>query len=111
MPREMSAPSVAADHNIRLAVIWFTGLPGSGKTTIAGWVADYLRAQRLPVEQLDGDVIRRIFPDTGYTRPEREAHIKRMGYLASRLERHGVFVVAAFISPYEASRQFVRRLR
>ena len=54
--------------------------------------------------------MRDIFPATGFTRPERDAHIRRVGYLASTLEKNGVFVVASFVSPYEASRQFVRSL-
>jgi adenylylsulfate kinase len=92
------------------AVIWFTGLPGAGKSTIAGRVADRLRRRGVPVEVLDGDVIRRIFPGTGFTRAERDEHLRRVGFLASRLEQHGVFVVAAFVSPYADSRAFVRGL-
>jgi adenylylsulfate kinase len=62
------------------------------------------------VEYLDGDAVREIFPATGFTRPERDAHIRRVGWLASRLERHGVTVVASLVSPYEESRRFVRGL-
>jgi adenylylsulfate kinase len=62
------------------------------------------------IERLDGDTVRDIFPQTGFTREARDAHIKRIGYLASRLEKHGVSVVASFVSPYEESRQFVRKL-
>lgn len=91
-------------------VLWFTGLSGAGKSTIAERVVAALRARGRPVEYLDGDVIRDIFPGTGFTREERDAHIRRVGYLASRLERHGVAVVASLVSPYEASRQFVRSL-
>jgi adenylylsulfate kinase len=90
------------------AVLWFTGLPGSGKSTVADWVADQLRHRGLSVERLDGDGVRRIFPETGFTRGERDAHLRRIGYLASKLEEHGVFVVASFVSPYVDSRQFVR---
>jgi len=90
------------------AVLWFTGLPGSGKSTVADWVAEQLRARGWPVERLDGDAVRRIFPETGYTREERDAHLRRIGYLASKLEAHGVFVVASFVSPYAESRDFVR---
>ncbi|HEV8612663.1 MAG TPA: adenylyl-sulfate kinase [Gemmatimonadales bacterium] len=90
------------------AVIWLTGLPGSGKSTVADWVADQLRHRGLSVERLDGDGVRRIFPETGFTRMERDAHLRRIGYLASKLEEHGVFVVASFVSPYADSRQFVR---
>ena len=94
----------------RPAVIWFTGLSGSGKSTIARQVVEQLRARGLPVEALDGDSVREIFPNTGFTRPERDAHIKRVGFLASRLEHNGVLVVASFVSPYEESRRFVRNL-
>jgi len=92
------------------AVFWFTGLSGSGKSTIADRLVAELTQRALPVEYLDGDVIRDIFPSTGFTRPERDAHIKRVGFLASRLEAHGVIVVASLVSPYESSRQFVRNL-
>lgn len=92
------------------AVIWFTGLSGSGKSTVARWIAEALERQGLRVERLDGDTIRDIFPNTGFTRPERDQHIKRVGYLASRLEKNGVFVVASLVSPYQDSRDFVRGL-
>ena len=91
-------------------VVWFTGLSGSGKSTIAEWLTRALRERGLRVEQLDGDSIRGIFPTTGFTREERDLHIRRVGFLASKLEQHGVFVVASFVSPYEESRQFVRGL-
>jgi adenylylsulfate kinase len=92
------------------AVLWFTGLSGSGKSTIAERVVQELAKKGVPLEYLDGDLIREIFPATGFTRPERDAHIKRVGFLASRLEAHGVVVVASLVSPYESSRQFVRGL-
>ncbi len=91
-------------------VLWFTGLSGSGKSTIASRIVQVLVAGGTPVEYLDGDAIRELFPATGFTRPERDAHIRRVGWLASRLERHGVTVVTALVSPYEESRRFVRGL-
>lgn len=91
-------------------VLWFTGLSGAGKSTIADSVADALRRRGVKVERLDGDSVRHIFPNTGFTRPERDAHIRRIGFLSSKLEEHGVFVVASFVSPYEDSRRFVRSL-
>lgn len=97
-------------HLIQPSVIWFTGLSGSGKSTVAKGVADALKAKGVKVEHLDGDTIRSIFPATGFTRPDRDAHIRRVGYLASRLEQNGVFVVASLVSPYEDSRRFVRSL-
>jgi adenylylsulfate kinase len=92
------------------AVLWFTGLSGAGKTTIAREVHDRLVAAGAKVEYLDGDVIRSVFPQTGFTRPERDAHVRRVGFLASRLEHHGVFVICALISPYAESRAYVRSL-
>jgi adenylylsulfate kinase len=62
------------------------------------------------VEYLDGDNIRDIFPATGFTRPERDAHIRRVGWVASRLAAHGVVAVASLVSPYRDSRDFVRAL-
>ena len=90
------------------AVVWFTGLSGSGKSSIAEWVAAELRGRGLPIETLDGDVIRRVFPNTGFSKAERDAHVRRAGYFASRLEFHGVTVIASFVSPDRESRDFVR---
>ena len=56
------------------------------------------------------DIIRDVFPKTGFTREERDAHIMRVGYLAAMLEKNGVSVVASLVSPYEDSRRFVRDL-
>ena len=92
------------------SVIWFTGLSGSGKTTVAQQVCKELERLGVAVEYLDGDVIRSVFPNTGFTRPERDAHIRRVGFVASRLERHGVVVVVSLVSPYEESRAFARGL-
>ena len=92
------------------SVLWFTGLSGSGKSTVADWVTAELRKRGFKTERLDGDSVRNIFPEIGFSRPERDAHVRRVGFLASKLEQHGVFVVASFVSPYEESRQFVRGL-
>ncbi len=97
-------------EEVRPVVVWFTGLSGSGKSTISTWVAADLRRRGLKVEELDGDSIRHIFPNTGFTKADRDVHIKRVGYLASKLEGNGVFVVASFVSPYRESRDFVRSL-
>jgi adenylylsulfate kinase len=91
-------------------VLWFTGLSGSGKSTIATRVHQGLAARGLEVEYIDGDALREVFPHTGFTRDEREEHLRRTGYMASRLAAHGVTVVASFVSPYRASREFIRRL-
>ena len=91
-------------------VIWFTGLSGAGKTTLAEKLAAYLKENGEKCELLDGDTVRNIFPQTGFTKKERDEHVKRMGFLASMLERNGVTVLASFISPYRESRDFVRKM-
>lgn len=91
-------------------VIWLFGLSGAGKTTIAEKVVQKLRAKNLAVEYLDGDTIRALFPTTGFERQERIDHIKRVGLLASSLEKNNVFVVVALITPFEEARDFVRKL-
>jgi adenylylsulfate kinase len=91
-------------------VLWFTGLSGSGKSTIATRVHQELLRRGLDVEYIDGDALREVFPSTGFTRGEREEHLRRAGYMASRLAAHGVTVVASFVSPYRESREFIRRL-
>lgn len=90
------------------AVIWLTGLSGSGKSTIAQGVFQYLSKNGNRVEHLDGDEVRIMFPQTGFSKEERDRHIRRVGYLAAMLEKHDVTVVASFISPYREARDFVR---
>jgi adenylylsulfate kinase len=89
-------------------VLWFTGLSGAGKSTIADKVYDYLKSIDVKVERIDGDSVRSIFPQTGFTREDRNTHIRRIGYLASILEKNGIIVLASFVSPYNESRNFVR---
>jgi adenylylsulfate kinase len=98
------------EKKFKPTVLWFTGLSGSGKSTISETVYDILKEQEYEVEHLDGDAIRDIFPKTGFSRKERNEHVKRVGYLASRLQTHGVFVIGSFISPYREARDFVRNL-
>ena len=91
-------------------VFWFTGLSGSGKSTLAEALYKRMKQQGYKVEHLDGDSIRDIFPRTGFSKEERNRHIRRVGFLASKLESNGVFVIASFISPYQETRDFVRNL-
>ena len=95
---------------IEPTVLWFTGLSGSGKSTISEDVYSKLENKGFKVEHLDGDSIRDIFPKTGFSKEERNRHIKRVGFLASKLEKNGVLVIASFISPYQETRDFVRNL-
>lgn len=89
-------------------VLWFTGLSGSGKSTIARALFEAIRNRGVAVEYLDGDQMRELFPGTGFSRAERDAHVRRVGFLASRLEHHGVTVVCALISPYREARAAAR---
>jgi adenylylsulfate kinase len=91
-------------------VLWFTGLSGSGKSTIAVRVHEELVRRGVDVEYIDGDALREVFPNTGFTRAEREEHLRRTGYMASRLAAHGVTVVASLVSPYRGSRELIRTL-
>jgi adenylyl-sulfate kinase len=91
-------------------VIWLTGLPGSGKTTIARELEPRLRNQGWSVEILDGDEIREnLSKGLGFSREDRETHLKRATYVAKLLSRNGVAVIAAFISPYRSIRAYARK--
>ena len=92
-------------------VVWLTGLPASGKTTVARRVVDKLREQGYRVELLDGDWVRRtINPDAGFTREERRRHLLRVAWIARLLARNGVIVFCSFVSPYRSVRAEVRRI-
>ena len=91
-------------------VLWFTGLPSSGKTTLANVVYEKISSNGYRVERLDGDRVRNIFPATGFSKEERNTHIQRVGFLASILEKNVIIVVASFIPPYQETRDFVRDL-
>ena len=89
--------------------LWFTGLSGSGKTTIAHLVGPELDRRGLVVEYLDGDTVRtHLSKGLGFSKEDRDTHIERVGWVASRLTRQGGAVIAATISPYEATRQEAR---
>ena len=91
--------------------LWFTGLSGSGKTTIADLVAPELERRGLLVERLDGDVVRtRLSQGLGFSKEDRDANVERIGWVASRLTRHGAAVVVSAISPYGEARRKARAL-
>ncbi len=90
--------------------VWLTGLSGAGKSTVAGLLLDELEARGIVVEYLDGDVVRtHLSRGLGYTREDRDTNIERIGWVASRLTRHGAAVVVAAISPYREARRSARR--
>ncbi len=85
--------------------LWFTGLSGSGKTTIAKPVAQELRDRGLNVERLDGDIVRQsLTRDLGFTKEDRDMNIERVTFVAKLLTRNNVAVLCSFISPYRERR-------
>jgi adenylyl-sulfate kinase len=91
--------------------LWFTGLSGSGKSTIAHVVGPELDRRGLYVEYLDGDTVRtHLSKGLGFSKEDRDTNIERIGWVASRLTRHGAAVIAAAISPYEETRRKARAL-
>ena len=91
--------------------LWFTGLSGSGKSTIAHIVGPELDRRGLVVEYLDGDNVRtHLSKELGFSKEDRDTHIDRVGWVASRLTRQGGAIITAAISPYEATRQKAREM-
>ena len=91
--------------------LWLTGLPCSGKTTIAEIVKRNLEGRGERVELLDGDAIRKHFSaGVGFSKEDRSNHLKRVSYLCHLLTRHGVVVLASFVSPYRENRDYARAL-
>jgi adenylyl-sulfate kinase len=95
--------------NQRGFTAWFTGLPCSGKTTIADIVAERIRSKGYKVERLDGDIVRKgLTSDLGFSKEDRDENIKRVTFVAKLLSRNGVAVLATFVSPYKARRKKTR---
>jgi adenylyl-sulfate kinase len=91
--------------------VWFTGLSGSGKTTLSKMLeADLRRRGIQKIEVLDGDVIRtHLSRGLGFSKEDRDANIKRIGFVCKLLSRNGVVAIAAAISPYREARDFNRK--
>lgn len=90
--------------------VWFTGLSGSGKSTIAERVALKLERRGLPVEILDGDVVRtHLSKGLGFSHEDRDENIKRVGFVCQLLTRNGVAAIASVISPYREARDYNRQ--
>jgi len=89
--------------------VWFTGLSGSGKSTIAEMLYHELRARGLRVEILDGDVVRQnLSKGLGFSKEDRDTNIRRIGFVAELLTRNGVATICCPISPYKEIRDEVR---
>lgn len=90
--------------------LWFTGLPLSGKTTIADKVFEQLEKLDIPLERIDSKDIRDLIPNIGYTRDDRNRHMHRIGNLVCTLQNNSVSTVASFVSPYKESRRAIREM-
>ena len=89
--------------------LWFTGLSGSGKTTIAEIVGPELEKRGLLIEYLDGDVVRtHLSKGLGFSKEDRDTNIERIGWVASRFTRAGVVTLVSAISPYIETRAAAR---
>ncbi|RJX72252.1 adenylyl-sulfate kinase [Vibrio sinensis] len=95
----------------RPAVLWFTGLSGAGKSTIAGALENQLAELGYHTYLLDGDNVRHgLCNDLGFSDQDRRENIRRIGELAKLMADAGLIVLSAFISPHRAERQLVRDL-
>jgi adenylylsulfate kinase len=92
-------------------IIWFTGLSGSGKTTIARILERRVKALGRNLESLDGDVVRTsLSKGLGFSKEDRDTNIRRIGFVGHLLQRNGVGVVCSAISPYRATRDELREM-
>ena len=92
-------------------VLWFTGVPASGKSTIAKEVEKMLQKRGIPIENLDADEIRKnLSPDLGYTEKDRDINTKRLAFLGSLLEKHGVSAIVAAVSSLQRFRDRAREM-
>ena len=92
-------------------ILWFTGLSGSGKTTITKALEPELKARGCKVEILDGDVVRtNLSKGLGFSQEDRDTNIRRIGFVAHLLSRNGVATMTAAISPYRAIRDEIRAM-
>ena len=89
--------------------LWFTGLSGSGKSTVAHIIEKRLRDAGAKVEVLDGDVVRtNLSKGLGFSKEDRDTNIRRIGFVCNMLSRNGVIAISAAISPYKEIRDEVR---
>ena len=108
---DISRDAHAALKNQRPGVLWFTGLSGSGKSTIANLVEKKLHALGHHTFLLDGDNVRHgLNKDLGFTEADRIENIRRVGEVAKLMTDAGLIVLTAFISPFRAEREMVRAM-
>jgi sulfate adenylyltransferase len=91
--------------------VWFTGLSGSGKTTTADALIGRLEQRGRTVTSLDGDVVRtHLSRGLGFSREDRDENVRRVGFVAAEIVRHGGAVVCSLVSPYRETRDQVRAM-
>jgi len=91
--------------------VWFTGLPCSGKTTLALKLSAELKKRGILCEDLDGDITRKyLSKGLGFSKEDRDENIRRVGFVCSLLTKHGAVTTAAFVSPYRSIREENRKL-
>ena len=106
-----SSPVAKSYTLVRGVTLWFTGLPSSGKSTIARILEKRFHQAGIKCELLDGDVVRtNLSKGLGFSREDRDTNIKRIGFVAHLLTRNDVVAITAAISPYREVRDFNRRL-
>ncbi|MDY6778861.1 MAG: adenylyl-sulfate kinase [Candidatus Nanohaloarchaea archaeon] len=89
--------------------LWFTGLPSSGKSTIAKRVEEELRGRGIEMHNLDGDNVRKkLHPDLGFTEQERATNNRRVSFIARLLNEHNIGVIVAAVSPFQDARENAR---
>jgi adenylylsulfate kinase len=111
MANDSTAATLTQRHD-RGVVVWFTGLSGAGKTTIASALAAELRAAGVKrLEVLDGDIVRtHLSKGLGFSREDRDTNVARIAFVAHLLARNGVFVLVAAVSPYRQARVDAREM-
>ncbi len=97
-----------APHTSAGRVVWLTGLSGAGKSTLASALYAELQRRGIPAELLDGDAVREnLSKGLGFSREDRDTNVRRIGFVAGLLARHGVTVLVSAISPYADTRREV----
>src|SRR3954447_25948964 len=117
LPDWFTPPAVAHELRRRYpprsaqgVTVFFTGLSGSGKSTIANILQVKLLERGRSVSVLDGDVVRReLSAGLGFSREDRDRNVRRIGYVAAEVTRHGGLVICAPIAPYDETRKWVRQ--
>lgn len=91
--------------------LWFMGLPAAGKSTLAKRVENEIRERGIPIENLDGDELRKnLHPDLGFTREDRATNNRRTAFIARLLNRNGIATIVAMITPFRDAQQRAREI-